>query len=397
MYEFNLRLSERAVSLTLSFSLSALKMSSKRNIGDPKYLKKRIPQNPKYQHVRSKLDTGSSLTKYMERLEDLKRNYRYKKDELFKRLKVTTFAQLLLQVASVSDLNESMMDEEPTLEDVASESAGGDGVSDRTDGSSRSGPRPVQLPDTDDSGDATFSPRSTLQSVISGVGELDMERDEWRSENFTRPSAPAPAPALCAAVRPYPECPYLLLDVRDRDLYDQCHIISAHSYPIATLSRTMNPYTKEVLDYRNAQGKIIILYDEDERIAGQAATIMCERGFENLFMLSGGLKVIAQKFPEGLTTGSFPQTCLSSPNGSSARKRSTPRQTQKPAENKWRFTSDDLNNIQLFLDEALVPSASSSRLSTRMSTSSASSKISSARSSRLGSDSARSQSTRPWK
>ncbi|KAI5617253.1 centrosomal protein of 41 kDa [Silurus asotus] len=252
----------------------------------------------------------------MERLEDLKRNYRYKKDELFKRLKVTTFAQLLLQVASVSDLNESMMDEEPTLEDVASETAGGDGVSDRTDGSSRSGPRPVQLPDTDDSGDATFSPRSTLQ--------------------------------------------------------------------------------------RNAQGKIIILYDEDERIAGQAATIMCERGFENLFMLSGGkistrLKVIAQKFPEGLTTGSFPQTCLSSPNGSSARKRSTPRQPQKPAENKWRFTSDDLNNIQLFLDEALVPSANSSRLSTRMSTSSASSKISSARSSRLGSDSARSQSTRPWK
>ncbi|GAA6075939.1 centrosomal protein of 41 kDa isoform X3, partial [Tachysurus ichikawai] len=39
--------------------------------------------------------------------------YRYKKDELFKRLKVTTFAQLVLQVASVSDLNESMMDEEP--------------------------------------------------------------------------------------------------------------------------------------------------------------------------------------------------------------------------------------------------------------------------------------------
>lgn len=30
------------------------------------------------------------------------------------------------------------------------------------------------------------------------------------------------------------------------------------------------------------------MYDEDERIASQAATTMCERGFENLFMLSGG-------------------------------------------------------------------------------------------------------------
>lgn len=30
------------------------------------------------------------------------------------------------------------------------------------------------------------------------------------------------------------------------------------------------------------------MYDEDERIASQAATTMCERGFENLFLLSGG-------------------------------------------------------------------------------------------------------------
>lgn len=39
---------------------------------------------------------------------------------------------------------------------------------------------------------------------------------------------------------------------------------------------------------KNARGRIIIIYDEDERIAIQAATAMCQRGFENLFMLSGG-------------------------------------------------------------------------------------------------------------
>uniref|UniRef100_A0A8D2IPK5 Uncharacterized protein n=1 Tax=Varanus komodoensis TaxID=61221 RepID=A0A8D2IPK5_VARKO len=59
------------------------------------FLTKRIPQNPKYQHVKTRLDTGSSMTKYAEKLEEIKRNYRYKKDELFKRLKVTTFAQLV--------------------------------------------------------------------------------------------------------------------------------------------------------------------------------------------------------------------------------------------------------------------------------------------------------------
>uniref|UniRef100_A0A2K5DGU6 Centrosomal protein 41 n=1 Tax=Aotus nancymaae TaxID=37293 RepID=A0A2K5DGU6_AOTNA len=73
-------------------------MSLQRHIGNPEYLTKRIPQNPRYQ-----LDTGNSITKYTEKLEEIKKNYRYKKDELFKRLKVTTFAQLVIQVASLSD------------------------------------------------------------------------------------------------------------------------------------------------------------------------------------------------------------------------------------------------------------------------------------------------------
>ncbi|KAL6480612.1 hypothetical protein MHYP_G00116450 [Metynnis hypsauchen] len=366
-------------------------MSSKRSIGDTEYLKKRIPQNPKYQHVKSRLDTGSSMTKYMERLEEIKKNYRYRKDELFKRLKVTTFAQLIIQVASVSDLNESIMDEIPRLEDEGLESAETDRLSDQTNGSPQLKPQPVQFIDGNESGETGFSPRSTLQSVISGVGEMDLDKNGQKAVSLT------PVPTHSSAEHPYPDCPYLLLDVRDRDQYDQCHIISAHSYPIATLSRTMNPYTKEVLDYKNASGKIIILYDEDERIASQAATTMCERGFENLFMLSGGLKVIAQKFPEGMTTGSFPISCLQSPVGSSGRRYSTPRQTQQPAEKKWRFSSEDLGKIQHYLDEVLIPSETSSRLSSRMSSSSAHSTVSSARSSRQGSASARSQSSRPWK
>lgn len=50
-------------------------------------------------------------------------------------------------------------------------------------------------------------------SVISGVGELDIEKD-------TPKKADAEAKDM-----PYPDCPFLLLDVRDRDAYDQCHIV----------------------------------------------------------------------------------------------------------------------------------------------------------------------------
>lgn len=52
---------------------------------------------------------------------------------------------------------------------------------------------------------------------------------------------------------------------------------------LTSLCGTLTPWAQ-----KNAHGKIIILYDDDERLASQAATTMCERGFENLFMLSGG-------------------------------------------------------------------------------------------------------------
>ncbi|XP_012663821.1 centrosomal protein of 41 kDa-like isoform X2 [Otolemur garnettii] len=238
-------------------------MSVQRHIGNPEYLTKRIPQNPRYQHVKSRLDT----------------DYRYKKDEPFKRLKVTTFAQLVIQVASLSDQTLEVTAEEiQRLEDDDSATSAPD--AEITAGTNRKGslgeqsPSPVQFINNTGAGDSS---RSTLQSIISGVGELNLDK------TLVEKAEPKD--------KPYPDCPFLLLDVGDRDSYQQCHIVGAYSYPIATLSRTMNPYSNDILEYKNAHGKIIILYDDDERLASQAATTMYERGFENLFMLSGSLKV----------------------------------------------------------------------------------------------------------
>ncbi|CAI5665709.1 unnamed protein product [Oreochromis niloticus] len=338
-------------------------MSLNRSIGSAEYMKKKIPKNAKYEHVKTRLDTGCSLTKYMERLEEIKKNYRYRKDEIFKRLKVTTFAQLILQVASVSDLNENEKDSEShSPDDGLRLESGGDSefASEHTNGALLTS----VLSDRQETGDASevcYTARSTLLSVISGVGELNIDRS---SQKMTSELVSSPEPTD----RPYTDCPYLLLDVRDRDEYDCCHIISAHSFPIALLSRTMNPYTKDVLEYKNAPGKIIIVYDEDERIASQAATTMCERGFENLFMLSGGKKCNASQ------------------------------QLARAAEKRWRFTSDELAKIQEQLEEILIPSNSNSRMSSRMSTSSARSTASSRHSSSTsGRGSARVQSSRSWK
>uniref|UniRef100_A0A3B4AH15 Rhodanese domain-containing protein n=1 Tax=Periophthalmus magnuspinnatus TaxID=409849 RepID=A0A3B4AH15_9GOBI len=121
----------------------------------------------------------------------------------------------------------------------------------------------------------------------------------------------------------------------------------------------MNPYTKEVLEYKNAPGKIIIVYDEDEHIASQAATIMCQRGFENLFMLSGGLKVLSQKFPGSLVSGPLPPVCVSSSDSVRGRRVSPPSGHTR-AEQRWRFTADELNHLTVQLEEVLLPSNNSS-------------------------------------
>ncbi|KAM4901196.1 centrosomal protein of 41 kDa [Sylvia borin] len=299
----------------------------------------------------------------MEKLEEIKRNYRYRKDELFKRLKVTTFAQLVLQVASLSNETLEVTNKElHKLQDDA-DAAGDDAAGTNGKGSPEGSPSSVLFMNNSGGGE---SHRSTLQSVISGVGELDVEKDSPKEEDPQ------------AKERPYPDCPFLLLDVRDRDAYEQCHIVGAHSYPIATLSRTMNPYTNDILEYKNAHGKIIIVYDNDERLASQAATTMCERGFENLFMLSGGLKVLAQKIPEGLITGTLPVSCqVAAPTGT-ARRKIVPRLPPTRAENKWRFSADDLQKLKHYLAEEQVPSDTASRLTRGVS--SHDSKLSSVRS-----------------
>lgn len=83
----------------------------------------------------------------------------------------------------------------------------------------------------------------------------------------------------------------------------------------------------------------------------------------SLFLSQKGLKLVAQKFPEGMTTGSIPISCLPSPSGPGGRKQSVPQQTSQPAQKKWQFTSEDLSKIQHYLEEVYIPSEPSSESS----------------------------------
>ena len=89
---------------------------------------------------------------------------------------------------------------------------------------------------------------SSLQGVIRGVGELDPAKAKFgngregkTAQNFEL------AEQNLNRLQQDLDLPYLLLDMREKDQYDCCHIISALSYPTAMLSRSVNNETREML------------------------------------------------------------------------------------------------------------------------------------------------------
>ncbi|XP_005094416.1 centrosomal protein of 41 kDa [Aplysia californica] len=306
-------------------------------------LEKKIPENPKYKHVRATVDTGASVSKYMEKMEELKRDYNFRKDEIFKRMKIPTFVQLVVQVSE--------------FEDVAEETSYPTGASDRPDTADDEVARIQKGGQANGAGSedtSRLSPemdtsRSRLEQVIKGTGEIDLDT----------PKPPKLPPMMGE------NCPYLLLDVRDRDAFEECHIITAKNYPTAMLARSVNYETKDMLRYKNQPGKIILVYDEDERISHRASTTLVERGYDNLFMLSGGLKVAYKLFPDGLVTGTIPAAILEDMGqGQKGGKGKDARETtpRVPADIEY-FTPDLIDKLCIHLDGALSDRSTGSRLS----------------------------------
>ncbi|CAF0732433.1 unnamed protein product [Brachionus calyciflorus] len=307
-------------------------------------LEKAIKKNPKYDHVQSTLDTGSSLTKYLRKIEEIKTNYRYQQDEIFKRMKVSTFVQLLLQVAEVDSVEKDSQFDSVSYRDVS--------------------PVPSLALTDGDFGRPLTNRSSTLQSVIKGVGELDTGDRERQSRKF------AQAERNLTKLQQDLDLPYLLLDIRDRSEYDQCHIISALSYPTAMLSRSVNNETPEMLAYKNQSGKIIVVYDDDERIAPRAATTLVQRGYDNLFMLSGGLKLAIKKFPEGLVAGEIPPHLLKTdPKSTTSRSvmSSSSAMSNFSTASKKTFDREDIEKLNSYLENELIGPGTSSRYGSRVS------------------------------
>mmetsp|Transcript_202 Transcript_202/g.448 ORF Transcript_202/g.448 Transcript_202/m.448 type:complete len:258 (+) Transcript_202:26-799(+) len=92
---------------------------------------------------------------------------------------------------------------------------------------------------------------------------------------------------------------FLILDTRDPDEYQQCHIEGALNFPAICLRR--DQYPSQIYKFKSKPGTVVVLYENEEQKAGiAAATVMTEKGFDNIYLLTGGLKYFAKKFPNWL-------------------------------------------------------------------------------------------------
>lgn len=316
---------------------------------------KKVPINPKYQNIQTRIDTGASASNYLKRIEEIRKHYRYKKDEVFKRMKVTIFAELVSQVAQVWNMEVDRMDLETPRTDFEDDVlVGEESNSENIEGS--------------------VSERHLLQDVVSGVGEIEIQSSSGNNspsvivENFLESTNEITMPELTSL-------PYILLDVRDKQAYEECHIIGSLNYPSAELYRE-NYASKEMLLFKNKPGKIIIVYDADEKIATHVATVLVQRGIDNVIMLSGGLKILNRKFPSCFMTGTLPSNCFSPKLNRKGKCKPPPNVVENVGVD-W-FTPELLELIRDRLEEELQL-RESSRLSSR---SSRSARLSTSRSSR---------------
>ena len=80
----------------------------------------------------------------------------------------------------------------------------------------------------------------------------------------------------------------MLLDLRDPEEYEFWRIKEAICYPAANISR--DKMIPELYRFKNKADKLIIVYMNDERKGCAAANLFAEKGYDNIFLLSGGIE-----------------------------------------------------------------------------------------------------------
>ena len=236
-----------------------------------KTIDKRIPPNPKYESVRSVIDTGATARKTPKVLSDQQVSKR--RGELFKRVNNAKIADLIHTIES-EEVSESIYD----------------------------------LIDTNITGTLDSN---TVQNSSSLVADT--------VKSFGRQSVGVVSLVHSSALGISENRDLLLVDLRDHDEYRSSHIALAISHPGYLVSRDVIHPSLAAFK-RKSPGKYLIVYHADERQTSQYASLLAEKGWEDIWVVDGGYVEFSSSYPElievdgqateNVTNNSLSQTVL---------------------------------------------------------------------------------------
>jgi len=89
---------------------------------------------------------------------------------------------------------------------------------------------------------------------------------------------------------------FCIIDLRDTDEYDDYHIKDSINMPYFNISRDKFP--QDMYMMKNKEDKMIICYSLDERTSIPHCQLLFQKGFDNIYLLTGGIEEFVKKFPE---------------------------------------------------------------------------------------------------
>ena len=92
------------------------------------------------------------------------------------------------------------------------------------------------------------------------------------------------------------EIDFIIVDLREEKEYHKCHIKNAISYPSSLISQ--DHFLKEMYTIKNKPNSIIIVYHKDDKTGASVSDLLILKGFENIYMISGGFYDFSFSYPE---------------------------------------------------------------------------------------------------
>ena len=90
------------------------------------------------------------------------------------------------------------------------------------------------------------------------------------------------------------EIDFILLDLREESNYKDYHIKEAFSFPGVQISR--DKFLSQMIMMKNKESKMIIVYRNDERSGVPYAALLFQKGYDNIYFLSGGIEEFVKKY-----------------------------------------------------------------------------------------------------